>query len=125
MGIKITIFKKTIFMDKKTPAAPSAEQPSLFDKAGEVLSGIGHKISDAKDSVTSFVKDEAVVVKKATKKIARIIKKAVKKAPVKKALAKKAAAKKVVPKKKVVKKAAPKKAAKKAVKKVASNKKKK
>ena len=50
-------------MDKKT--TPSPEQPSLFDRAGEVLSGIGHKISDATETVVGFVSDEAVVVRKA------------------------------------------------------------
>ena len=106
-------------MDKKLPAAPAAEQPSFIEHAGEILSGIGHKISDAKDSVASFIKDEAVVVKKAARKIAKKVKKAVKKSPVKK----------VAPKKKVVKKVAAKKAAlkkvvKKAAKKVAPKKKK-
>src|ERR1700738_1274355 len=90
-------------MDKKIPATTSKEQHSLFDQAGEILSGIGHKISDAKDNVVGFVTDEIVVVKKEAKKIAKKIKKAVKKSPAKK-VAKKVA-KKAAPKKKAVKKA--------------------
>ncbi|HZZ76418.1 MAG TPA: hypothetical protein VFE04_10845, partial [Puia sp.] len=64
-------------MDKKIPASPSTEQSTLFNQAGEILSTVGHKISDAKDSVTSFVRDEAAVVKKAARKIVRKVKKAV------------------------------------------------
>lgn len=107
-------------MAKKSSVNSTAktDQPGLFDQAGEALGHIGEKISDAKDSVVDFVSTEVVLVRKAAKKIARKVKKAVKKTPAKKAPVKKAAVKKAV--RKVGKKAAPKKkAAKKPVKKSA------
>jgi hypothetical protein len=122
---------KIIKMDKKdnAPATTDSEDKSILQQAADLMSNIGSRIVDAKDTVVDFVADEAIVVKKAAKKIARKVKKAVKKAPVKKAankLVKKAAPKKKAAKKtirkavkRIASKAPSKKSVKKAVKKIA------
>ena len=91
---------------KVSPSSAKADQPGLLNQAGEILSHIVDKISDAKDSVGEFVSTEVVFVKKAAKKIARKVKKAIKKTPAKRAVKRAARklTKKAAPRKKTVSK---------------------